>query len=844
MRTRFVIVAAALSAALCGCASTTGERAEFGSHRGLSNLDTSPPRATHPYEAFKWRRLSWLDENGQIAPGVLRRAEAQLRDNLAASARLRDTGSPAFGPNDWTERGPSNIGGRTRCLVIDPDNPSRMWAGAVSGGIWESTDAGLTWTQRGADLPNLAICCMTMDPNNHDVLYAGTGEGFFNGDAVGGTGIYKSTDRGQTWTLMPSTASWDNVCRIAVSPSNSSIILAAKRYGGIQRSIDGGANWTNPYWAQGGFFVAFDPTNGSRAIAAVIDYDFGANQWFHRALFSTNAGQSWFTATGLDYQPGFGSRIELAYAPSDTSIVYASCANGGVVWRSTNGGQDYTLRTVSGSSGANWYACPLWVDPTNPDVLLVGGGHIFRSTDAGQSLTQVSDGYIMTQQAHPDIHNFTGDPGFNGTSNRRVYTVTDGSTYVTDDVYTVSTSSGWSSRDQTYATVQYYGAAGDGPSGIMIGGTQDNGTHRVVLGDTQAHLMFGGDGGFCAIDPTDPDYCYGEYINLTIHRSTDGGFSSNWIYSGLNDAGNDANFIAPFVLDPGNPSRMLAGGRSLWRSNNVKAATPGWQAIRGAGTDHISAVAIAPSDSDIVWVGQNDGVVSKSANATGFGPSWTDVDDNAGANPLPDRYVERILIDPDDPDTVYVSFGGFSPDNLWRTTDAGATWTDVTGAAPFGLPDAPVRGIARHPDNPDWLYAGTEVGIFASGDGGASWYAAETGPGNVSVDEIVFMHNSTTLLAATHGRGLWTLDIGSPCAPDLTTQGAGAGDPGYGVPDGSVTAADLNYFVNAYVTGDLGIADVTTQGAGAGDPGYGAPDGSVTGADLQYYVNLWVAGCP
>jgi len=201
-------------------------------------------------------------------------------------------------------------------------------------------------------LPNLAIACLARDSSNPSVLYAGTGEGFFNIDAVGGTGIYKSTDGGDTWALLPATAGWDNVGRIAVSPYNSNILLAAKRYGGIMRSINGGQSWTNPRWAQGSFFVAFDPTDGNKAIAQIIDYDWDTGNWFHTALYSTNAGANWTSAAGLNQVWDFGSRIELAYAPSNPGIVYASVAiDGGLIYGSTDGGHSYALRTTSGTSG-------------------------------------------------------------------------------------------------------------------------------------------------------------------------------------------------------------------------------------------------------------------------------------------------------------------------------------------------------------------------------------------------------------------------------------------------------------------------------------------------------------
>jgi hypothetical protein len=236
--------------------------------------------------------------------------------------------------------------------------------------------------------------------------------------------------------------------------------------------------------------------------------------------------------------------------------------------------------------------------------------------------------------------------------------------------------------------------------------------------------------------------------------------SASYIYAGIDDAGNDANFIAPFILDPNDPRTLLAGGRSLWRSTDVKAPVPAWSAIKGPGTDRLSAVAVAPGNSDIIWVGQNNGEIQRTNDGTADSPSWAAVDNNSGVNPLPNRFVTRIVVDPDASDVVWVCLGGFSPDNLWNTTDGGSTWADITGTGLAGLPDAPIRGFARHPEHPGWLYVGTEVGVFASDDGGASWSTSDFGPAGVSVDEVVFMHGSSTLLAATHGRGLFTIGIG------------------------------------------------------------------------------------
>ena len=196
-----------------------------------------------------------------------------------------------------------------------------------------------------------------------------------------------------------------------------------------------------------------------------------------------------------------------------------------------------------------------------------------------------------------------------------------------------------------------------------------------------------------------------------------------------------------------------------------------------AGKSRISAIAVAPGDSDIVWVGKNNGELWKTSNGKSASPTWTAVDDNYSLNPLPNRYVTRIVIDRWDHNKVYVCLGGFKPDNVQVTTDGGKTFRDATGTAPSGLPDVPVRGLAEHPYIPGWLYAATEVGVFASEDGGKSWSTTNEGPANVCVDEVVFLHHSTTLLAATHGRGLFTARI---VAVQGSFQTFGAGCKGSG----------------------------------------------------------------
>jgi photosystem II stability/assembly factor-like uncharacterized protein len=228
----------------------------------------------------------------------------------------------------------------------------------------------------------------------------------------------------------------------------------------------------------------------------------------------------------------------------------------------------------------------------------------------------------------------------------------------------------------------------------------------------------------------------------------------------------NANFIAPIILDPQNANRMLAGGLSLWRTNDVKAALPPgptWSSVPkpNAANSLISAIAISPSNSDFVVVGHNNGDIYRTFNGTAGSPAWTKID----IPTLPKRLVTRLVIDNTrTPNWIYATFGGFSGDNVYRNTADGTTWTDITGTGVTGLPSVPVRSLVYHPRYPNFLYAGTEVGIFTSEDAGATWELPQDGPANVSVDELIFYKESSgyvrDLLTVTHGRGVYRASLG------------------------------------------------------------------------------------
>ncbi|KAB2878693.1 T9SS type A sorting domain-containing protein [bacterium] len=284
------------------------------------------------------------------------------------------------GALNWVERGPANVGGRTRGLIVDPADVtnSTWWAGSVGGGIWKTTNKGTSWVNKTPDIPNLATTVLTMAASNSDIIYAGTGEGFFNGDAIDGDGILKSTDHGETWTQLVSTAgvaNFQNINRIIVSPSDPNIVLASTN-NGIYKSTNGGTSWTTVYGPAG---------RVQHIIADPADFD---KQWATinatGVIRSTNAGDSWTSSSGIT---GAG-RMEIAIAPTDPTRLYISAEVGdssflyvsddaGVNWEKVlPKNYQHWLGSSAGTQG--WYDNTIAVHPYGKDTVFVGGVNISK----------------------------------------------------------------------------------------------------------------------------------------------------------------------------------------------------------------------------------------------------------------------------------------------------------------------------------------------------------------------------------------------------------------------------------------------------------------------------------
>lgn len=751
------------------------------------------PKPDHPGEAAAFRYQALLNENGEFDVDMVNRAVDQIAE-MKRTPRF-DAGITR---ESWESLGPGNIGGRIRSFAFDPTDSNRILAGSVAGGLWESTNSGGHWEPVDDFMANLAITSIVYDPSESDVVYASTGEGFFNADSIRGLGVFKSTDNGDTWQSLENTTTntdFNYVNRLAMSSDGSALYSATND--GLWKSEDDGVTWQEIF--EGTNYV-FDDETGESAFAfnRVQDFDISPTNDMSliastsgAPLYSEDGGETWSVAAPFPFIDEFDNgdttfksvrtfRIETAFSKSDPQIVYASVdQNGGEIYRSNDGGKNYTLVNTGtsylGSQG--WYDNALWVDPVNPEHIIVGGIDLWRSQDGGVTFNQISTWWAAPESAHADHHFIMEHPDYDGTDNKHVYFANDGGMYRADDLDAISEDrdarefAGWTELNNNLGITQFYGM-GVAPDGTIIGGTQDNGTLILKPGadGDSWYETFGGDGGYSTADPTDSNYMYGEYVYLRIHRTTNGG--QPWPEPGYSEYIHDtemsegALFIAPFILDPNNPNRMLAGSNKLWVSDDVKAADPSWSVLKPLVDSNVTnlsikSIAVAAGNSDIIVVGYYNGFIYKTVNGTAANPDWTRID----VGEMPSRSNYRLAIDPTDHDTIYASFSGYAEDNFWKTEDGGDTWVLATGSGLESIPPAPIRAIAVHPTKTNRIYVGTELGVFTSENKGNTWSVSNDGPANVAIDELIWQ-DENTLLAATHGRGIFRATVIDSATPD------------------------------------------------------------------------------
>lgn len=689
--------------------------------------------------------------------------EAKL-NNLYKTENLNTT-------SQWQAIGPHNKGGRTNAIAFNPQNPSTMYLGSASGGLWRSYTGGVGvngWHYVPTGFPVLGVSTIAITPNDSNTIYIGTGE-VYNYDAAGtgaayrntrgtyGMGILKTIDGGQTWTK---SLDWTyqqqkGIWAVKINPLNPNTVWAATTEG-TYRSYDAGTTWTQVH----NVVMVMDLVINSVDTNIVItgNGNFGSIGF---GLYRTSDGGSSWAKITSSLPSNFQGKIQLDIYNADPNIVYASIGDGfiggsGASWlcRSTDAGVNWVIRsTVDYSKHQGWFSHDVAVNQSNPDELIIVGIGVYKSTDGGFTIVQKSTGGVTTGftppiggqegdslYTHVDAHDVKQHP----TDYNTYYIATDGGIFRTTDFGET-----YESHNGRYQTTQFYNGTSSSQMDSLkvIGGFQDNGTD-IYSGDLAwFRTSVAGDGSWTSIDATNDNIMYASLQYLNMMKSTDGGntFAITVTPPAL---GSITSFIAPFRTFISNSNIIYAGRGRIYKSTN--GGSDWFQTNSGNLLDDNPSLAmdISYQTSDKVYVGtapyQTRAGLFRTTNG---GTSWDNI-----TGTLPDRFPADIAVDPNDDNIVYVTFYGFGTGHVYKSTNSGDTWMDISD----NLPDIPTLAVIVDPNNLSHIYIGTDIGVFVSTDGGGNWQDFNNGlPDAIQAMDLNITTVNNVIRAMTHGNGAY-----------------------------------------------------------------------------------------
>ncbi len=680
----------------------------------------------------------------------------------------------------WESRGPSNVGGRSRGIVIDPDDATAntWYIAAVGGGVWKTTDAGNTWNELTSSKGSLSASYLTMAPSNHNVIYLGTGEGFGNLDGLGGQGIWKSTDRGVTWNQLSRTAKNDFgiINRIIVDPNNENILLACTSISNdnrvsqdkpaIWKSTDGGNTWTNKYSNDNRIHqIICNPSDFNIQFAAITNYGI---------IKSIDAGEHWALVSADKIN---GGRIEMAVAPSDPTRLYASAVppysdppSKSELFISSDSGTSWTKLNVSKDllSGQGWYDNAIIVNPYDKDVVYVAGVNIYKVKYTGGVLTRVTtltDNYGSNPSLHKGTHvdnHFFAVKKLNEVSKTfRLVGTNDGGVCYTDNE-----GSTFTQPIVGFVTSQFYGVDKANGKDRYIGGMQDNSCFASPLNASSSSKwknIFGGDG-FDVVWNYEDDNKFmmsSQYNNIAVcHKGLDNFNATAWL-ADVERGSDKSPFFTRLAQSKSYPDLVFTFSKSgVWRTEDFGTS---WNNIKMPsgfyGSSSSTQIKISLASPDVVWAGRSLLFSAPMYVSTNFGGSFSQV----SISNLAKSSLSGFATHPSDKNTAYALFSTYGNAKILKTTDLGKTWEDLSGfdgnsgVSDNGFPDVAVFDLLVMPYNDDIMWAGTEIGIFESTDGGANWHLVNSNLPPVSVYDLLIVNDEVVI--GTHGRGVWTVSL-------------------------------------------------------------------------------------
>ncbi|KAA3625167.1 MAG: T9SS C-terminal target domain-containing protein [Flavobacterium sp.] len=667
--------------------------------------------------------------------------------------------------NSWEFVGPINIGGRITDIEIPSNEAQTYYVGAASGGVFKTTDAGVSWIPIFDDQEMLSIGDIEISKVDNDVVWVGTGEVNAGGGSLAydGDGIYKSDDGGASWQAkgLPDIGS---VGKILIDPGDENTIFVAAMgplfrndtNRGVYRTTDGGSSWEQKLFVSdstGIIDMAIHPVNGDIVYAVAWErirrpdnrqYG-GVTSGIYR---SVDGGENWSELTnGLPSAASQKGRISIDIAQSNPEVLYAryTTDTGSIqgVYKTTDGGDSWSAVNSSQLTniGFHWWFRGIYVDPTDENTLYNVDFVVEKSTDGGQNWSS----------AFPNVHVDQHALAFNSSVAGQVLLGNDGGFYKSDN-----DGASWV-KDESLPITQIYRMHVDFQNENKIyAGAQDNSTMRTVTGSTNNwDIINGGDGFQPLVDPTNTNVIYALSQRGNLVKSTNNGASFFGAMSGISTA-DRKNWDTPITFDPADSQTLYYGANRLYRTTNAAA---NWTALspdlsNGPYTGNLTfgtivSIDVSPLDSNIIYAGTDDGNVWVSQDG---GINWTLVSAS-----LPNRWVTKVLASRMELNTVYVTFSGYrygaDEGHIYKSTTSGGGWVSISS----NLPDIPINDVVE--DANGNLYVGTDVGVFASGTNGAFWEVVGDNLPSVPVIDMHIYDPSQYLYVGTYGRSSYKMDI-------------------------------------------------------------------------------------
>jgi photosystem II stability/assembly factor-like uncharacterized protein len=736
-----------------------------------------------------FREKNIMTRRSQLSAAML--ALLALIPCWAVAASTADINPTLLGGMKWRQIGPFR-GGRVVAVSGIPGDPATWYFGGVAGGVWKSIDGGASWKPVFDEQKISSIGAIAIADSDHNIVYAGTGEACPRGNISYGDGVYKSLDAGRTWKNM-GLRDTRHIGALIVHPKNPDIVLVAAlghAFGpnderGVFRSADGGGTWTRVLYKDrdtGAIDVAFDPDNPNIVYASLWQmrrqpWNFSSGGPGSGLYKSSDAGITWKHLEGHGLPEGILGRIGVSVAGGGTGRVYAMIeASEGGLFRSDDAGANwFRVNDDHRFRQRAWYFSHVFADPKSPDIVYMLNTGAFRSADGGKS-------FALMPAPHGDHHALWIDP----TDTRRMINGNDGGASISVDA-----GKSWTAL-YNQPTAQFYHVAVDNRFPYRVyGAQQDNTTIAIasrndegVVGRQDWFQVGGGESGFIAPDPKDPEIIYANSdsgqmtrydhrtnnfrdvsvypLDVSGNRAADLQFRLQWtepLFVSVHDS-NVLYTASQYVMRSADQGRSWkAISPDLTRNDKSKQQPSGGPITLDITSveyyDTVFALAESPRQHGLLWAGSDDGLIHLTRND---GETWIDVT----PKDMP-AWSMVSLIDPSPRDeaTAYAAVDRHKLDDfkplIYRTHDFGKTWTRIVAGIPEG---AYVHSVREDPVRKGLLYAGTELGVFFSADDGAHWQPLQLNLPTTPIHDLIIKDND--LVAATHGRSFWILDDVTP----------------------------------------------------------------------------------